>query len=107
MVFTCLLGTILTRANTPDDTVAWAAPTQMATKRVSSVINAQSTPNFLNNTDCSLVTYHVPSSKTMQTGCFTDTAFGLLDSDTNVAIFNETDEGVPLLAYSPNQALIP
>ncbi len=43
----------------------------------------------------------------MRTGCFTPTAYGLLDSDSDIAIFNGTDEGILLKGYSPSQALAP
>lgn len=86
---------------------AWAAPTAMAIRRASSVANAQSTPNFLDNLDCSLVTYRLVGSGTMQTGCFTETVFGLMDSDSDTVIFNGTDEGLPLLGYGSHDVLIP
>lgn len=79
----------------------------MTIKRVSSVDSAQSEPNFLNNLDCSLVTYRLVAGSTMQTGCFTETAFGLLDSDTDTAIFNGTDEGLQLLPHTTHQVLAP
>ena len=43
----------------------------------------------------------------MQTGCFTDSAFGLMDSDNGLVIYSGTDEALPLLAYSPHQILAP
>ncbi len=104
---TCLLSVVLTRAADPEQHWDWARPVTMAIRRVSSLGSSQSEPNFLNNLDCTLTTYRVPGSSTMQTGCFTPTAFGLLDSDSDTVIFNGTDEGLPLLAHSNNQVLVP
>ncbi len=102
------VASVLTHAATgsgqrPD----WTAPSVMAVRRVSPVASAQNEPNFLDNLDCSLVTYRQAATSTMQTGCFTNTAYGLLDSDSDTVIFNGTDEGLPLLPYSPHQVLAP
>jgi len=89
------------------DQPAWANPSVTALQRVSAIGSAQNTPNFLSNLDCTLTTYRLVGSSTMQTGCFTPTAFGLLDSDSDVVIFNGTDEGLPLLPNSAHQVLAP
>ncbi len=86
---------------------AWASPSVMALRRVSAVDSAQHESNFLNNLDCTLMTYRLTASNVMQTGCFTETAFGLVDSDSDTVIFNGTDEGLPLLPYWPSQVLVP
>ena len=79
----------------------------MAVRQVGDIGSAQNEPVFLSNTDCDLITYRVPNSSTMQTGCFSATAFGLMDSDTDVVIFNGTDEGLPLMPYAAHDALVP
>jgi hypothetical protein len=107
VVYACLAWQVLTLADSGGAEPAWAGPSVMAVRRVSAVPSAQSEPNSLDNMDCSLVTYRLVNSTAMQTGCFTETAFGLFDSDVGVALVNGTDEGVPLLAYSPGQALAP
>ncbi len=86
---------------------AWAAPTAKALRRVSPISSAQHEPNFLNNLGCSLIDYRNVGGSEMKTGCFTPTAFGLLDSDSSTVIFNGTDEGLPLMSYSPRQVLVP
>ncbi len=88
-------------------TPAWANPSDMAVRKVSEVGSAQSEPNFLSNLDCTLMTYRLVASSSMQTGCFTATAFGLVDTDSDTVIFNGTDEGLPLLPYSAHQVLVP
>lgn len=86
---------------------AWASPNVMALKRIANVSGHQQEPIAISNLDCTLETYRLTSSSTMQTGCFTDTAFGQLDADSDVAIFNGTDEGVQLLPLTHNQVLAP
>lgn len=108
LVYVCLLWQVLTlAASGGSDPPEWAAPNAMAIRRVSPVTSAQSEPNFLDNLDCSLVTYRLAATSTMQTGCFTEAAFGLIDSDNGIVIFNGTDEGLPLLAHAPHQVLAP
>ncbi|HZL07960.1 MAG TPA: SGNH/GDSL hydrolase family protein [Candidatus Dormibacteraeota bacterium] len=107
-LFTCLLCVVLNQAAGSADTVTgWASPNSMALKRVGDVDSAQREPNFLSNLDCSLMEYRLPGNTTMQTGCFGATAFGLVDVDRGVAVFNGTDEGLPLLPYSPQQGSVP
>jgi hypothetical protein len=103
-----LLGAVLARAaGDGAATPSWAAPSVMALKRVSPVISAQHEPNFLSNLDCTLADYRLVAGGALRTGCFTPTAYGLLDSDSDTVIFNGTDEGLPLLPYSPHQVLAP
>lgn len=85
----------------------WATPTVKAIKRVSAIGSAQHEPNFLNNFDCQTATYRLSNSSNMQSGCFTPTAFGLMDSDSDTVIYNGTDEGLPLLPSSAHQILAP
>lgn len=108
LAMTITIASVLTHAATNSgQPPAWAVPSAMAVHRISPVASAQNEPNLLDNLDCSLVTYRQAATSTMQTGCFTDTAFGLLDSDSDTVIFNGTDEGLPLLSYSPHQVLAP
>jgi hypothetical protein len=107
-VFELLVWRVLTLAASDNgDVPAWSAPSAMAIRRVSPVTGAQSEPNLFSNLDCMLTTYRRPASSTMQTGCFTETAFGLFDSDNSVVILNGSDEGLPLLPYSPSDILAP
>ncbi len=89
------------------DPPAWASPSVKTLKRIASVSGHQNEPVYLSNLDCELETYRFTDSATMQTGCFTDTAFGQMDADSGVVLFNGTDEGVHLLPYSPHQLLAP
>jgi hypothetical protein len=86
---------------------AWANPSAIAIKKFSDITTSQTHPNFLSNLDCYLFTYRLPNSGTMQTGCFTDTAFGYLDADSDTALFNGTDEGLPLVPYTSKSVLVP
>ncbi|HMH31057.1 MAG TPA: hypothetical protein VK534_01110, partial [Methylomirabilota bacterium] len=104
----CFVGVVMVNAQVNNQDIGnWSSPAAMTIRRVSPVSSSQSEPNFFNNLDCSLVTYRTPASSEMRTGCFTETAFGMMDSDSGIVIFNGTDEGVPLLAYSPGQVLAP
>lgn len=87
--------------------LAWASPDATALKRVGPIGGVQNQPGFLSNLDCVSMTYRMVGSSTMQTGCFTPTAFGMLDSSSDTVIFNGTDEGLPLLSYWPQQVLVP
>jgi lysophospholipase L1-like esterase len=85
----------------------WAAPRSMALKRVADVSTVQKEPHFLENLDCSQVMFRRVGSSTMQTGCFTDTAFGMFDNNSGMVIFDGTDEGLPVLPYQMGQSLVP
>jgi len=76
---------------------AWTAPSIMAVKRVSDIPDAQNEPNLFSNLDCTPIDYHLTYSSTVLSGCFTPSAFGAIDSDSEAVIFNGTDEGLPLL----------
>jgi hypothetical protein len=90
-----------------DDSSSWSRPSAMAVQRITPVETAQNSPHYMSNLDCSLLSYRLTTSSTMQTGCFTETAFGLMDSDSDTVIFNGTDEGVPLYGAGNNSALVP
>jgi len=108
LVYFLLVWQVLTEAAGSTSTApAWANPSAKAIKRVSPIGSAQSSPNLFDNMDCTVMTYRLPASGSMGTGCFTETALGLLDSDSDIMIFNGTDEGLPLLSYSPHQVLAP
>jgi hypothetical protein len=107
-MFACLLSAVLVRAaGSVDMPPAWQAPTAMALKRVGAIDSAQHEPNFLSNLSCGQMSYRRPNSSTMETGCFQQTAFGMMDIDNGVVVFNGTDEGLPLLSYLANQGLVP
>jgi hypothetical protein len=107
VLFTCILSVVLTQAVTTNTIPAWSAPNTMAIRRVSQLTGAQSEPNFLNNLDCVPLTYRLAATSTMQAGCFTETAFGLMDTDSGIVIFNGTDEGLPLVPHTAHQILVP
>ena len=108
LLITGLLAYPLTQATTAATAeVAWAKPNIMALKRVNSLSPHQSEPDYLSNLDCTLLTYHLVSSNVMRTGCFTDTAYGQIDADSDVVIFNGTDEGLQLVPFTAKQLLVP
>lgn len=98
---------VMAAADTTTNDSAWLNPAFKSMKRVSPLGNAQRSPDFLNNLDCTLLTYRAVSSTIMQSGCFTSTAFGFFDSSNSTVIFNGTDEGLSLHAYAPGQILVP
>ena len=102
-----LLRVVADTQHTVNDTTSWSNPSSMAVLRASSLPSSQNEPNFLNNLDCDIATFRYSSNDGGQTGCFTPTAIGLVDSDAETAIFNGTDEGLPLISYSPHQVLVP
>ncbi|HET7060368.1 MAG TPA: SGNH/GDSL hydrolase family protein [Candidatus Saccharimonadales bacterium] len=83
----------------------WASPSAVAIKRVSEVNSMQNQSHLFSNLDCTALTYRLAGSQTRQTGCFTPTAFGMLDSDSENVIFNGTDEALPLRPYVNQQVL--
>lgn len=107
-VFGCLLSIVLTYADGTDGSPsAWVKPANMTMLHIGAATDAPSAPTFLYNLDCTTVSYRMVDGADMKTGCFTATAFGMLDSDDGVIIFNGTDEGLPLLPYTAHQILMP
>jgi hypothetical protein len=86
---------------------AWAAPSSKALRRVSALPTTQNQSYFLSNLDCTPLTYRLVNDHAMKNGCFTPTDFGMLDSDTETVIFNNTDEGLALSPSSAHQVLAP
>lgn len=85
----------------------WASPSATTVRRASALFSAQHEPVFLRNMDCTLLTYRTTTNSTLQTGCFTPTAFGLVDSDSGDTIFTGTDEAVSLRPNVLSQVLVP
>lgn len=90
-----------------DNGPRWASPAAMALKRVGDVPSAPHQPGLFSNLDCTALTYRMVGEGTMRNGCFTPTAFGMLDTDSETAIFNGTDEGLPVASYVNHQILAP
>ena len=86
---------------------SWVSPAAMALKRVSTLPGAQHESVLLNNVDCQLLTYRLVNSQTMRSGCFSPTAYGLMDTDSGVVIFNGTDEGLSLIPKVSGHVLVP
>lgn len=105
--FLCIgvLSTVL--ASAAPRTFDWVNPAAKTLQRTGSIPNFQNRPVHFYNLDCTTITYRVPTSSEMRTGCFTETAFGWLDGDSQIAIFRGTDEGLPLKAYASGQVLAP
>jgi len=85
----------------------WSSPRAMSIKRISDLPRGQYETNLINNMDCTQLTFRFTGSSDMQSGCFVHSAYGLLDPDNAVVIFNSTDEALRLLGYTPQQVLIP
>jgi len=85
----------------------WAAPSNADFRRVGDLSTVQDEPDFLSNTDCTPITYRLTGSSTMHTGCFTPTAFGMLDGDSETVIYNGTDEGIQLETSVPHEIIEP
>lgn len=107
VVFSAVLCVVLAHAADGGSSPAWASPRSMAIRKVGSSTGVQDAPVLFNNIDCASVTYRMVASSAMRTGCFTQTAFGMLDSDDYSVIFNGTDEGLPLIPYTAHQILAP
>lgn len=86
---------------------AWASPAARAIRQVGTASPGQHEPGFLYNLDCTLLTFRLRDSTSLETGCFAPTGFGWLDADSDIAIFNGTDEGQRLIPYAPHQSLAP
>lgn len=110
VLFTCLLGAVMTHAEgdrAGSSGPAWATPGPRAMRKVGGLGAAGSAPVLFSNLDCTPTSYRTPGVSSMLEGCFTQTAFGLFDSDHYKVIFNGTDEGLPLVPYTPHQLLAP
>lgn len=90
--------------NTSD---AWSHPSAKTIVRIGPAPDIPEQPNFLNNLDCAEIQYRDTVSGQLAAGCFTDTAFGMIDTDSGLVIFNGTDEALPLEAFSAHQVLVP
>lgn len=88
-------------ASGPEYKLDWTRPNATDIRRVGPL----QTPLVFGNIDCSTITYRMIDSSTMRQGCFTETAFGMMDE--NAVIFNGTDEGITLEPYTPTQTLAP
>ncbi len=104
-----LLGSLITQAASDGNgaTPAWATPLAKSVKLIGPATDIPNQPNFQSNLDCTELTYRQVSTNTMLAGCFVPTAYGQVDPDSGMAIFNGTDEALPLAPYSPHQVLTP
>lgn len=108
LLYVCLLWSVLTHASEAQNTEpAWANPTEQSIKKIGDVSSAQNQPNYTDNLDCTLLSYRLTNTNDMGSGCFIETAFGLMDPDSNLVIFNGTDEALPITSYAPNQVFLP
>jgi lysophospholipase L1-like esterase len=75
-------------ANAPG--IPWSSPSLLALNNTGPVTLSGDERRY----DCTPMTYRLIDdlSKTMHSGCFVPTAFGLLDPDQSIVIFNGTDE---------------
>lgn len=113
VLFGCALSAVLVSADGPGgggrtgSGPDWIAPSAMAVRRIGPPDTRQDTPGLFSNIDCTPVTYRLVAGRDMQEGCFTGTAFGMMDIDSSTIIFNGTDEGLPIRPYTAHQILVP
>lgn len=113
VLFAWVLGVVVSYAATATDNgvtsegPAWTRPEHITVKRMGPLSGRQNTPVLFSNLDCTPITYRQVGGHDMKTGCFTETAFGMLDSDDHTVIFNGTDEGQPLEPYVSRPVLAP
>lgn len=105
-VVVLVTGTVIASAMT-NNRPMWAGPSAMAVKRVGDIPSAQHRSNAFGNLDCTEITYRLVGHGDVRQGCFVPTAFGMLDPDYDIAIFNGTDEGLPLHTSVPHRVLVP
>lgn len=86
---------------------AWVMPAAITLQRAGDLSSIPQEPGFLDNLNCTYLTYRLVNSDTMQTGCFTGSAFGLMEGASSRVIFGSTDEAVPIITYTPQQILVP
>lgn len=106
LILLSAVAPLVQASNNVTDPSDWAEPKTMAIKLISSGYSLSSQTNAQHNLDCALITFRTPSSSNMQEGCFTETAFGMFDSSDRIAIFNGTDEGLPISPFTSHQSLI-
>ena len=107
LVFLIMNGGIGRADQTINSGPRWYDPQFTSIKKVGGVFGDQTQPNLFSNLDCQLLTYRTTIDKTMKTGCFTETAFGMYDSEDTLALFNGSDEAVQLSPYGNNQVIAP
>ena len=109
-VFVLLAANLLANAvtvNDGDGSPAWSNPKLMAIKNFGPAPGMTDQPNFQSNLDCLQITYRRVNHNDMESGCFVTTAYGLVDPDNEMVIFNGTDEALPIIPFSPHQVLTP
>lgn len=85
----------------------WLNPQNATLKQTTSQTGPQNEPYFFENLDCYLVDYRQSATNTTKTGCFTNTDYGMVDTDSYTVIFNGTDEGQSLTPYSDRDSIVP
>ena len=107
LIYFTLAWQVFTEAASSPINPSWANPAAKTIKQVGPASTTRNTPVLLDNTDCILATYRLPTSSEMANGCFSASGLGLLESDSGIAIFNGTDEGLLLQPFSTHQVLVP
>lgn len=105
-----LAGYLITNALTSqnyDSSPDWASPSVKTIKNIGLSPTVLDRPNFQSNIDCEQITYRRVNYNDMETGCFVRSAYGLLNPDNELIIFNGTDEALPITPYLSHQVLTP
>lgn len=109
-VFILLVANLLADAvslENNDGSPAWSNPRVMAIKHIGLAPEVPDQPNFQSNLDCVQITYRRVNYDAMESGCFVRTAYGLVNPDNELVIFNGADEALPIIPYLPHQVLTP
>ena len=107
-LFICLfLLQKVIKVNAQDPVANWINPQSITLKQITPQSGPQNEPYFFENLDCSLIDYRQAATSNMKTGCFTNTDYGMVDTDSYTVIFNGTDEGQSLTPYSDRDIIVP
>lgn len=107
LVFFWLSWQVFTNALGSPQAVRWSDPTSMTLKKVSELPTTQSPPITFPNIKCNQVSYRLNGESNMRSGCYSDSAYGMFDPDSQLMIFNGSDEALPILPYMAYQLLVP
>jgi len=107
IIITICLRLVAVSMGAPGTDSNWTSPSATTVQKVGVAPDIPEQPNLYPNLDCTTLTYRFVNDSTLQTGCFMPTAFGLMDPDQQIVIFNGTDEAVPITPFSVHELLTP
>ncbi len=105
--FWLILNNLFVAALVADTSVnSWSSPSIIATKLLGPATTSLNHPNLYPNVDCSQISYRRASDSSIELGCFYRTAYGLIDADSYMTIFNGSSEALPIIPYNPQELLV-